>query len=561
VIRQLVRSRVSAAVVATLGALIFSVSGLGSAVGSAAINVGARVEVSAASVLQHFAPIYMGGQAIGSQSQAIALAEQYAVIAEKGAIFAPFISAMHHANPALKVVAYLNATFDTTRNGTAYPLTWYAHDGSGHRIQSRGTGNWLMDPTNPLWAPNVANLCRAALARSRDDGCFLDTLGLGPLGAGYVTGLPMDPSTHAAYSASTWIAAQTHTIAAVARVANVIMPNGLANGTQFLFTGPLLATSHLAMAETWLRLPGQSVSAFPTTAQWLAAVNMLADAEAHGWRVMTVTKLWTTATAAQVDQWHRFTVASFLMGAGGLGAYNFTISRTLAGVTAMNSDDRVAIGTPIGTYSLQSGVYERSFTNGIAVVNPGATPVAINFGTAYRNLIGDVVTHETLAPHTGDVLTRSAATSGATWNFGDGTTEDWAGANAHLVPSTAELYASAHSLRFTVSTNGPAYALSQHPFAGSRIFPFQPVSLSMYVMAGSAARYGQAILDWYTSTGSFISQTLGTPARSSTSKWTRYSVTGSAPSAAAFYATEYFVGNGSIAGEVLYIDLVTGIVG
>jgi hypothetical protein len=82
----------------------------------------------------------------------------------------------------------------------------------------------------------------------------------------------------------------------------------------------------------------------------------------------------------------------------------------------------------------------------------------------------------------------------------------------------------------------------------------------MYVKAGTVGRYAQAILDWYTATGSFIAQTVGIAGLSSTSTWTEYSVTGTAPPNAAFYAAEYFVGSGSLAGEVSYIDLVTSTV-
>jgi hypothetical protein len=556
VTRQLARSRVGAAVMASLATLVVS-SAPAVAIGSYAVRGGA--EASSGIVTNHFAPIYMGGHAAYSETQAIALAQQFDVIAENGGL-AQYASAMHLANPALKIVAYVNAAFDTTPNGTAYPPTWYAHDGNGNRIQSVQFGNWLMDPTNPLWAPSVANLCAAALARRHDDGCFLDTLGIAPLDSGYVTGLPVDPSTQQVYSAATWITAQTNTVTVVAGVARVTIANGLGDGAQFPQTNPLLATSHLAMAELWLRVSNNPATTFPTTAAWLADVNMLTYAESHGWGVMTVTKLWTNATAAQVAQWHKFTVASFLMGAGGLSAYNFSTSQTTEGITATNPYDSVAIGAPIGAYSLRNGVYQRSFTNGLAIVNPRTSPVTVTFGTPYQNLDGNIVTQETLAPNTGDVLVTSGASSGMTWSFEDGATANWAGGNAHLVPSTAEAYSGAYSLRMTVTANGSAYALSQHPFLGTATLPTQSVSLSMHVKAGNVGRSGQAILDWYTATGSFISQTLGAAALSSTSMWTTYSVTGTAPPTAAFYAAEYFVGNGSLAGEVAYIDLVTSTV-
>jgi hypothetical protein len=557
VIRHLARSRVAAALAA--GVLALLAIGSAARVGTSTFGGRASAATPNGTFMHHFTPVYMGGHANYTQAQAIALAQQFDVIA--GGPFARYTSAMHLANPALKIVAYVNAAMDTTPNGTAYPASWYAHDGNGNRIRSVGFGNWLMDPTNPQWAPTVANLCSAALSRSHDDGCFLDTLGLGPIHPHYVTSLPVDPATHQVYTPAAWISANTNTVAAVEKVAKVTIPNGLADGVEYPQTSPLLATSHIAMAENWLRVSTAAATAFPTTAEWVADVNMLADAQVHGWDVMTVTKLWINASAAQVTQWHKFTVASFLMGAGGGNAYNFSPAKTNAGMTAVDSYDRAAVGTPIGSYALRNGVYQRSFTNGLSIVNPGSSPVTVTFGTPYTNLDGNTVAQETLGPNSGDVLVSGVPSLGMTWSFEDGTTDNWAGGNATLVPTTAQAYSGVYSLRMTVTANGSGYALSQHPFSGSSVVPSQSVSLSMYVKAGSASRYAQVILDWYTATGAFVSQSLGIAAKSSTSRWTLYAVTGTAPPNAAFYAAELFVGNGSLAGEVTYIDLVTATVG
>jgi Hypothetical glycosyl hydrolase family 15 len=507
-------------------------------------------------VMHHFTPIYMGGRATYTEPEAIALAQQFDVIAEKAGTFASYASDMHVANPTLKIVAYLNGAFDITPGGTVYPPTWYAHDSNGNRIKSIGFGNWLMDPTNPQWAPTVADLCSATLVSTHDDGCFLDTLGVGPLSRGYVTGVPVDPTTQQPYTAAKWIAAQTNTIAAVAKVASIVIPNGLADGAQYPQTSPLLAASDVAMAETWLRVSNDPPTAFPSTAEWLADVNMLTNAESNGWAVMTVTKLWTAATAAEVDQWHRFTVASFLMGAGGNSAYNFTAAKTVAGMTATNSYDNVAIGTPTDSYALQGGVYERSFTNGLAIVNPGTSSVTVTLGTTYQNLDGNLVTQETLAPNSGDVLLTNGAPSRMTWDFEDGTTANWAGGNATLTATGNQPILAPPSLRMTVTENGAAYALSPHPFSGTEVAPGRTVTLFMSAEAGTVGRYTEAILDWYTADGTYISNTVGVAALSSTSKWTLYSVIGSAPPNAGFYAAEYYIGDGSFAGEVSFVDFV-----
>ena len=354
--------------------------------------------------LLHFSPLYMGGGKF-TEAQAVAVAKNYGLIAEHTAVLTPYIAAMKAVNPALKIVAYLNGAFDLSPQGTTYPASWYAKDSKGNRVKSLMFGNWLMLPT-PQWSSTVAGLCKTLLAQSHYDGCFLDTLGVGPLLPGYVTGLPVNPATHQVFTSSTWITDQANTITTVksANPSALVMANGLADGQKFSQTSPLLVAAHTAMSEIFLRVSHNPESDFPSTADWLQDVNMLTYAGAHGYGVMTVTKLWVNATAAQIEQWHRFTVATFLLGDAGLSGYCFTDAPTPAGLSLITPDDTVAIGTPTGAYALVSGVYRRTFTNGIVAVNPGSSPVTINLGGTMINLSGGHVSSEVLAPHTGEIF-------------------------------------------------------------------------------------------------------------------------------------------------------------
>src|SRR6202044_2635483 len=98
----------------------------------------------------------------------------------------------------------------------------------------------------------------------------------------------------------------------------LVVANGLADGQKFSQTSPLLTAAHTAMSEIFLRVSRNPESDFPSTADWLQDVNMLTYAGSHGFGVMTVTKLWAKATAPQIEQWHRFTLGTFLIGDGGL---------------------------------------------------------------------------------------------------------------------------------------------------------------------------------------------------------------------------------------------------
>jgi hypothetical protein len=354
--------------------------------------------------LLHFSPLYMGGGKF-TEAQAVALAKNYDIIAEHTGVLTPYIAAMKAANPSLKIVAYVNGAFDMGASGTTYPASWYAKDAKGNKVRSVEFGNWLMLPT-PQWSSTVATMCKTIIVKSHYDGCFLDTLGIGPLLPGYVTGLPINPATKKVFTSTTWIADQANTITTVksGNPSALVIANGLADGQKFSQTSPLLVAAHTAMSEIFLRVSKNPESDFPTTADWLQDVNMLTYAGAHGYGVMTVTKLWVNATAAQIEQWHRYSLGTFLLGDGGQSGYCFTDNKTAAGLSLFTADDSVAIGTPTGAYSLVSGVYRRTFSNGIVAVNPGTSSVTISLGATYINLSGAHVSSEVLAPHTADIF-------------------------------------------------------------------------------------------------------------------------------------------------------------
>lgn len=360
-------------------------------------------------VLPRFAPVYMGTKWSMTQTEAVTIAQEFDVIAAQASVFPKYVAAMKAANPSLRIVAYINGTFDLSSTGTSYPASWYETSSTGARIRS-AFGNYLLDPANPSWEQTVAAACTAAITKSHYDGCFVDTLGTAPLDAGYVTALPMNPSTGTTWSGTEWLTA-TAAIAAIVQSANpgaVVIANGVANGAKYYSTtgatSALLAPSAAAMAELWLRAPGAGVTQFPSVTKWQANVDMLVDSESHGQSVLTTTKLWVTATAAQQAQWHKFALASFLLGANGLSYFSFLEDHTNTALVQDYAWDHVNIGAPLGHYVQNGSIFARSFTNGIVAVNPTSTAATITFDSPYVNLDGTTVTSETLPPDTGDVF-------------------------------------------------------------------------------------------------------------------------------------------------------------
>ena len=106
-------------------------------------------------------------------------------------------------------------------------------------------------------------------------------------------------------------------------------------------------------------------------------------------------------------------MASFLMGANGRSFFAFTRSRDRAGVLGTNLAYRMpkGIGSPSGAMQRRSsGAYVRNFANGASVVNPTDRTVTVGLGSSMRRLNGSWTSSLTLAPHSGDVLTKTGTT-------------------------------------------------------------------------------------------------------------------------------------------------------
>jgi hypothetical protein len=53
-------------------------------------------------------------------------------------------------------------------------------------------------------------------------------------------------------------------------------------------------------------------------------------------------------------------------------------------------------------------VYRRTFTKGIALVNPTTSTYTVSLGGSYKDLDGVRRTSITMAPHTGEVLVKAS---------------------------------------------------------------------------------------------------------------------------------------------------------
>lgn len=348
-----------------------------------------------------------------TEAQAVALAQQNDVISAQPRMFSRYVAAMKAANPNLVLLVYLNGTMAQKTLGSGYPPSWYLRDASGNQVTSLGWGNYAMDPTNPAWIQDRITTCQTLLAQSGYDGCFVDVLGPGPSQPGYLTGLATNPHTGAPWTTSDWLAATSSLQTAIASALSPVpvVGNGLASGPAFADpvapTSVLLTSGAGDTAESWMRQPNWDPGSFPTETQWLDDVSVLTSASAAGSHAFVITKVWSAATQAQIDAWHLFSLATFLMGADGSQYYEFTGVNSFAGVLADSAWDHAPIGNPAGPYTVTNSLYTRVFTNGLALVNLATTPVTVKLHATLYDLNRNQVTSVVLPPDGAAVLTSS----------------------------------------------------------------------------------------------------------------------------------------------------------
>ncbi len=303
----------------------------------------------------------------------------------------------------------MNATFlQAGQPGSNLPESAYAHDANGHRITNAATGNTLMNPASVQWIETRIFECKSFLAQSGYDGCYLDLLGVAPLSTPFVSAVPIDPMTNKPYTTSEWLTL-TGSLAAAVRVANcphVLYGNGLSNGSLFFSKGTDQLVGNLdgGIAEAWMRGSRTPAGFFPNESTWKQNVDMLAYVESQGKPLLTLTKLWVPVTHPQAIQWFQYTLASFLLGSGGLSSFFFSFSPTQSRTTPCYWC-YLPIGSPTGSYAKVGGLYQRQFSTGKVLVNPTPATVTVQLGRTYHDAYGHAMTSATLTPNTGLILT------------------------------------------------------------------------------------------------------------------------------------------------------------
>ncbi len=154
-----------------------------------------------------------------------------------------------------------------------------------------------------------------------------------------------------------------------------------------------------------MKKPRGAIDRYESASHWSQEATMLADANLADRVALTVTKTWGGGDAQQKAAWQLYSLATFLLGNGGHSYYAFLADPSQS--AALDSPlYHLPIGRPLRAYAGTGGLYQRWFSNGRVLVNPGTQPQSLALGTTYRTSDGALVTALTLAPHSGQILTR-----------------------------------------------------------------------------------------------------------------------------------------------------------
>lgn len=118
---------------------------------------------------------------------------------------------------------------------------------------------------------------------------------------------------------------------------------------------------------------------------------------------------------------------------------------------------------------------------------------------------------------------------------------------------TSQAAVGAASLQATATGAGMAVRWGGTGLSGIPVQPNAAYTFRAQAKAGTTARFVSLRIDWYDSTGAFISTDIPTQGNTSLTAWTAYSGTATSPANAAYAAFRVVVA-GSVAGEIYYFD-------
>lgn len=425
--------------------------------------------------------------------------------------FQGFLDEMRLVNPSFKAAPYTKGP-QINEGVSYYPNDYYSHVcpwPSGAKITTFSASIYVAQPVvaagqSAFVDPRGWTAHSFKEQRARDSWGIVDryntVMGAGMLDAVYADsmgtssykGTNCNPDTGSLATKAEWLdfVQQIGDELRSRSSGRLVLANGLISGASYYGSGggqDLLNHVDGGLAENWYRNNFGAASAFHTEAGFRQDLDMVKDANDRGkmfWGVVnlcndTAGSGTCSFTAAQIEQWWRYSTAAYLLSNCGWSLFEFrTFVPTVKGWDEDHPYLHVDLGAPIDAQSFATGkqhtepsqpagnatyVYRRRYTNGCAYVNPGTAPVKITLDRDYRDPVGigsalyAAGSTLTLAAQSGLILRTQAATGGnagapVVTITGPATSVQTAAVTATATVTDADGVASAE-----VSLNGGAY--------------------------------------------------------------------------------------------------------
>jgi hypothetical protein len=324
------------------------------------------------------------------------------------------LRAIKAANPGVKVLVYKNLSFAAkaghptglSSTGVTHAEAeqnphWFLQNTSGQRFSSGGY-NWLwaMDVGDAeyqrRWADNVVD----EVTRNGWDGVLLDDVNP-TMKYHYSVGSVAKYPSDAAYSAATR-SALAHIGPRIQAAGKLAIANN-ACWVEYFSTGvDWLQFLSGAMDEMFLKWGTKAGEGYRGESQWTTQLNELKESQRQGKIFIGRTQSANTDAAAA-----RYGFATVLLGAQGRAAFSFGDSTV---ETPLFPEYSLAIGDPVEPEQrLANGVHRRTFSSGLALVNPTSATQSVALGASHSGSGLSGVSAVTMAPRTGLVLKRDGA--------------------------------------------------------------------------------------------------------------------------------------------------------
>lgn len=282
----------------------------------------------------------------------------------------------------------------------AHHPAWLLRDRAGQPIRCTGFPYlWAMDIGNRSFQRAWANEVVSELENQGWDGVFMDNVD--PTIRYYHD--PADVARYrsdAAYSAAVtsalaYITPRIHAAGKLAMANIGSWPNYRATATRWLhyLDG--------AMDERFTKFTPARGQGYRSPSEWRTELSILQQTQRQGKWFMGITQSSDGDTQAE-----RFGWATMLLGSAGHATFALQNDANY-GIENWFSDYEAPIGHPLGPAVRQpSGVYRRSFSRGLVLVNPTTARLTVKLGGRYSGDGLRSVSSAAMAPHTGLLLVR-----------------------------------------------------------------------------------------------------------------------------------------------------------